>query len=64
MRIKIIQANSLNNLEAEINAWLGENPKAVVLNGNIQFEGDWRSCYAVLWHKEKTDPEGEGQGGS
>jgi len=60
MRIKIIQATSLNDLEADINTWLEENPKIEILNGNVHHQGDWRSCYAILWYKEKIDSEEEG----
>ena len=53
MRIKIIQADSLNDLEADINAWLEENPTIEVIDKTVHSSGNWRSCYAVLWHRQK-----------
>jgi len=54
MRIKIIQANSLGNLETEINAWLEENAGITFMGGTIRYGGDWRSCFAVFWYEEET----------
>ena len=51
MRLKIFQEMSLTKLEESINAWLEDNPNARVLEGIIQYQGNWRTCYAVMWYR-------------